>query len=174
MNPTPRAFWTMSIVVLFVFGMSGCGQKHLSVSTSSGKANEQEELEASLQDTPSDQTGIQDSSLTETGLGSESASQGLDSQKPTNEEFATEVEPPPLPTIRGENEDDSLITGAAAGGLASANSGEGSTVHSDSDAGESLTNTSAHETAMEPGPDFDSLRHRRRRYGSPIGRHRCY
>ena len=145
MNPTPRAFWTMSMVVLFVFGISGCGQKHLSVSTSSGKANEQEELEASLQDTSSEQTGIQDSSLTETGLGNESASQGMDSPKSTDEEFAMVVEPPPLPTIRGENEDDSLNTGEAEGGLASA----------DSDAGvdEGATNPSAHQTSLEPESD---------------------
>jgi len=99
MIPTPRTFWTMGIVVMFLIGISGCGEKHLNVSTSSGKANEQEELEASLKGTPSEQTGIQDSSLTETSLGSELASQSSAGQ----ETAMIEVEPPPLPTIRGES-----------------------------------------------------------------------
>jgi len=146
MISTPRAFWTMSIVVMFVIGISGCGQKHLSVSTSSGKANEQEKLETSLQDTPSAQTGIQDSSLTETGLGSELASQGS-----TDQETAMVVEPPPLPTIRGDSAEESLDTSETAGISTAAETREGIQHHSNSGAAEDIPAPLTYQTAMEPG-----------------------
>lgn len=146
MIPAHRVFWTMSIVVMFVIGISGCGQKHLSVSTSSGKANEQEALEASLQDTPSAQTGIQDSSLTETGLGSELASQGS-----TDQETAMIVEPPPLPTIRGESPEESLDTSETAGISTAAETGEGIQRHPNPGFEEEIPAPSAYQTAMEPG-----------------------
>jgi peptidoglycan-associated lipoprotein len=129
----------ISMAVIFFIGTSGCGQKHLSVSTSSGKAHQQEELEASLKDTPSEQTGIQDSSLSETGLGSELASQGSMEQ-----ETAMLVEQPPLPTIRGESAEESLET---------TGSREGIQHPTNSGAEEDLPNPSAYQTAMEPGFD---------------------
>ena len=141
MIPTHRTFWTISIVVMFALGISGCGEKRLAVSNSSGKANGQEEQAASVQDTHSEPTGIQDSSLTETGLGSELASQG-----PTNQETAQEtamvVEPPPLPTIRGENEDDSFGTSGT---------GEETQHFSNSGAEEEIPAPSTDQTARDPG-----------------------
>ena len=82
MIPTLRTFWIIAIVGIFLIGLSGCGEKHLEVSTSSGKSEQPGELGATGPETGSDQTGIQDSSLSESGLGNQGtlkpSSEGLD------------------------------------------------------------------------------------------------
>jgi peptidoglycan-associated lipoprotein len=134
----------MGIVAMFLIGISGCGEKHLNVSTSSGKANNQEELEASLKGTPPEQTVIQDSSLFESGLGSK-----LASQSSTGQETAMVVEPPPLPTIRGESAKESLGTSETAGASIPAESGEGIQRHLPSGATEEIPTPSTYQTALE-------------------------
>ena len=76
-----RAYWMTGIAVIVFMGLSGCGQKHLTVSTTSGKANEEGEIEASLRGAPSKQSGIQGTSLSESGLGGELASKDAGGQE---------------------------------------------------------------------------------------------
>ena len=153
MNPALRTFWMVTFAVVFFVGTSGCGQKHLSVSTSSGKANQQEELEASLQDSPSAQTGIEDSSFTETGLGSQIETEGQGSQASMDQETAMIVEPPPAPTIRGESAEESLDTSETGGISTTAERGEGIPHQSHSGFEEDIQAPSAYQTALEPGFD---------------------
>ncbi len=154
MNPALRTFWMISVAVVFFVGTSGCGQKHLSVSTTSGKANQQEELEASLQDSPSAQTGIQDSTFTETGLGSELETQGQGSQGSTDQETAMVVEPPPTPTIRGERAEEPIDTSVTGRNSTTPEMGEGIPHHPQSGFEEDTSAPSAYQTALEP--EFES------------------
>ena len=152
MIPAPRTFWMISLAVIFFIGTAGCGQKHLSVSTSSGQDNQQEELEASLEDSPSAQTGIQDSSVSETGLGSELASQdSTDQENTTDQETVMVIEPPPLPTIRGDSAEESLDTSGTAGLSTATGTGEGIQHHPYSGDEEEISAPPAYQTALEPG-----------------------
>ena len=150
MIPAPRTFWMMGIVVMFVVGMSGCGEKRLSGSTSSGKANEQEKLEASIQDTPSAPTGIQDSSISETGLGSTTASQDSTTQAAA---ATIEVEPPPVPSLHREATEGFLETPETDDATLVAGSAEEMQRPSPSGSAEDLPTPSAYQTAMEPSAD---------------------
>ena len=140
-----RTVWMIGLAVIFFLGTSACGQKHLSVSTSSGKGNQQEELEAALPGTPSEQTRIPESSLTETGLGGASASQSTIGQ-----DTAMVVEPPPLPTIRGVNGKESSETADASN---SAGSHEGFQPQSSSGAAAAIQAPATIQTAMDPRLD---------------------
>ncbi len=152
MIPALRTFWMISMAVIFFLATSACGQKHLSVSTSSGKANQQEELGASLEDTPSDQTGVQDSNFSETGLGSQFASQGSTVQETIEpiEPIEMGVEPPTLPTIRGRGAEEAP---EMAGASISAGSHEGIQPQPHSEDTEDPKNPSAYQTAMDPSID---------------------
>ena len=74
MKPTFRMFFIISTLGILFALISGCGQKHLHVSTTSGEPGQEGELEAGLQDSNSDQQGLGDLALTESGLGNQTES----------------------------------------------------------------------------------------------------
>ena len=76
MIPTFRTFWIITMMAIFLIGQSGCGEKRLEVSTSSGKTEQPEGLQASGPGTETEQSGIHDSSLSESGLGNQSEPSG--------------------------------------------------------------------------------------------------
>ena len=76
MIPTLRSFWIIAIMAIFLIGQSGCGKERLEVSTSSGKTDQPAGSLASASGTDTGQSGIQDSSLSESGLGNQSEPSG--------------------------------------------------------------------------------------------------
>ena len=74
MKPTFRMFFIISTLGILFALISGCGQKHLHVSTTSGEAGQEGELEAGLEASNSDQTGLGDVALSESGLGNQTES----------------------------------------------------------------------------------------------------
>ena len=74
MKPTFRMFFIISTLGLLFALISGCGQKHLHVSTTSGEPGQEGELEAGLQASNSDQTGLEGLALSESGLGNQTES----------------------------------------------------------------------------------------------------
>lgn len=84
MKPTIRMFLIISTLGLLFALISGCGQKHLHVSTTSGEPGQEGKLEAGLQASNSDQTGLEDLALSESGLGNQTDSSGLTDQDAMN------------------------------------------------------------------------------------------
>ena len=84
MKPTFRMFFIISTLGLLFALISGCGQKHLHVSTTSGEPGQEGELEADLQASNSDQTGLENLALSESGLGNQTDSSGSTDQGGTN------------------------------------------------------------------------------------------
>ena len=76
MKTTLRMFLLLGTVGFLFILISGCGQKHLHVSTTSGEAGPEGELEAGLQASNADQQGLEDSSLSESGLGNQTDTSG--------------------------------------------------------------------------------------------------
>ena len=74
MKPPFRTFFLISTLGILLALISGCGQKHLHVSTTSGEPGQEGELEAGLQDSNSDQKGLGALALSESGLGNQTES----------------------------------------------------------------------------------------------------
>ena len=86
MKPPIRMFFLISTLGILFALISGCGQKHLHVSTTSGEPGQEGELEAAgLQDSNADQQGLGDLALTESGLGNQTESSDSTDQDPSSQ-----------------------------------------------------------------------------------------
>ena len=74
MKPPFRMFILISTLGILFTLISGCGQKHLHVSTTSGEPGPEKELEAGLDASDSDQQGLGALALSESGLGNQTDS----------------------------------------------------------------------------------------------------
>ena len=90
MFPLNRLFWIAGFLSIVLLSNAGCGQKRIHVATTSGTPGVEEELTPGLSALTelSDQSGLENSDLTEAGLGAELGSG--ESSDPDPSMFATE------------------------------------------------------------------------------------
>ena len=88
MHPLHRILLAVSTLGILLMVISGCSQKALHVSTTSGESAQQEELAAGLQSESSDEGGMENASLSESSLG-----QQLDSSDSTGQDLVMGEDP---------------------------------------------------------------------------------
>ena len=106
MFPWNRSFWVVGILCVAFLGSTGCGKKRVHVATTSGTPGLEESLDAGSGESTdlSDQSGLENANLAESGLGMETESEASLPEESGDlnegqgessaEEFASMIPPP--------------------------------------------------------------------------------